>query len=173
MEFLNGPIFDQFISPLSTWIGLATFFFSVYISLVVTFGRRWKFKNWKKDALSTKVERPAALIVDLVGKGALLDAQKYLKTLPNEPVIIEMGRPGNMGSKENMTADEVPKFMDEFKEKLTDLSNVGADRTFLFLSAPTPIVALVAAELANFGGIVMMHWNAQDGVYENWGPLRY
>ncbi len=171
MSVFNGDLFNQYVNPILTWLGLLTFLFSVYISVKLTLGREWRFKKWRKSALSAEVERPAALVIDMIGKGADTAAIKYMKTtFPsyNDIQIVSM-----RWDSPHIKPDMVPKILSQFKDKLRDLSHISADRVYLFISAPTPITCIVAAELANFGGIVLMHWNNQDGVYENWGPLRF
>jgi len=169
MSLWNGEIFNNFITPLSTYLGMGTFLFSTFIFLKLYFGRRWRFEKWRKDVIKNPGNRPAAMVIDLLGIGASVDAQKKLANLGldlDDRIIIQ-ARQGAI------KPDEVPKILEEFREKKKEIANMGADKIYLFISAPTPISAIVGAELANFGGIVLMHWNNQDGIYENWGPLRF
>lgn len=172
MGFFNGDFFNNYVSPFSTWLGLATFLFSVLIYAKVTFGREWQIKKWRNEALSSSVDRPAALIIDMLGKGGELDAEKFLNQQfgSGKVQVLKWVRSSSGG---DIAQNDVSKLVLEFRQKLQDLSKFSADRIYLFISAPTPIIAIVAAELANFGGIVLMHWNRQDATYENWGPLRH
>ena len=170
MSWLNGDFYTNYLDPIATYLGLATFLVSSWIALMITFGTKWRYRAWRKKVLKEPGDNPAAFVIDLIGKGAILAAEKFSKhnlSINDDTRILSVSRTGHISS------GDVPAIITDIKLKLDDLSKMGADRIYLFISAPTPIVCIVGAELANFGGIVLMHWDNKDGVYENWGPLRF
>lgn len=170
MTFLNGQFFFTYIDPVATWVGLATFVFTLWIWFNLKFRERRLFDKLRREAVTVRSDHSAALIVDLLGKGAAAQAKRHAEVelgIKDENRIVKYGEDAR-----EIRPEDVSRIVQGFQKQLRKVSTLGADRIFLFVSAPTPISLAIGVELANYGGVTVMHYNAA-GKYEIWGPLRF
>lgn len=173
----SGQFFDSVVDPVSAWLGLVTFIVAVWTFLKVRYTARRLSDKYHEMAMNPRTADIAALVVDVLGRGATAQASRYARDKlgiedPDRIIsYIERPREGEAFQKEDF-----PDIMTNFRASLRKVSALGADRVYLFVSAPTPVILSIGAELANYGGVVIMHWQKSpanpDDQYEIWGNLR-
>jgi hypothetical protein len=173
--FENIQLFtNDFLDPISVWIGLLTAIpiFWLWFDLII--GRRKRHKEWFKKTKATIGRVPAVLIVDLLAARDIAAAVQHfmaqsdqLKNIPDERII-------KVTRDRDITPEDMPALARDVQDGIGEVMRHGADELYVFLAGPMCASAMVGAELSNISCKVFLYQNDRgSSSYVNFGPLRH
>lgn len=135
------------------------------------FGKNRRERRWFKEMRDRPANRPGILIVDLlVGRDVRPAVERFrlqtqeLRDIPDDR-ILSVRRDVKFGP------DMVLELQRELREAAATFLLQGVDTVHYFHAGPASVAAMVGAEFAN-SGRVLVYQHAENGSYEKLGPLR-
>ena len=112
------------------------------------------------------------MLIDLHRKGVIDEMRdSALRDLKSRNLqqdnIVEYVRNGDLDP------SDLPDVVQAIRNAIADLSRRGVDDKYVYYAGLFPVAMILGAELANAGGVHLMHRNTTNGKYENWGFLRH
>jgi len=157
---------------------------AILVSIVIAFpvfmtwwdvwiGKRRRQLEWHRRASREAGGQPGLLVLDLKPQHDTSGVvERFCQRNTEMPELAEVpqARQAVITRNEMLRPEDMPALQNEIRDRLADLHRAGADVIHYFHAGPTAAAAMVGAELANTGRIVVYQYG-QDG-YENFGPLR-
>ena len=163
---------NSYLGPISTIIGIITFFPVLYLWWDVYFGRKKRMAIWYNQAkLSTNQKIPSILIIDLLVTGnirtqveSFRSNEDSLKNIPDDRIFMIVRT-------KHITPEDIAQLVVDIKSKANEILSAGTDTLHLFYAGPiVPSIILGGIFSNTFTVILYQH---SQGTYVNWGPLKH
>ena len=106
------------------------------------------------------------MMVDIMNGVATRDDMKFLQSIPED-------RWFKLERNEAIKPDDISEIVTQVRGKLAEVSMCGAQQIHLFFGGPVMLPAILGAEMANWGNVILWAHNPGTHNYENWGPLKH
>lgn len=164
-------IINNVLDPIGIVLGILVSIPIVWTWWEVSFGARRRRRIVLEQMKQQPGSRPAILIVDLIPeKDVTSTMERYIQTRPDLRGIPNDRRFVITGAKA-LTPESMPAFVDDVRTRASEIVTAGVDVVHLFYAGPVIPPAIIGAEFANFGRVLL--YQHQQGDYVNWGPLRH
>lgn len=164
-------IITNVLDPIGIVLGILVSIPIVWTWWEVSFGARRRRRIAIEQMKQRPGARPGILIVDLMpGKDVTSTIERYIQT---QPVLqgIPSDRRFSITRAKALTPEKMPAVVDDVRACASEIVAAGVDVIHLFYAGPVIPPAIIGAELANLGRVIL--YQHQQGDYVNWGPLRH
>ncbi|CAN2041131.1 SMODS-associated and fused to various effectors domain-containing protein [Candidatus Magnetomoraceae bacterium gMMP-15] len=159
------------LSPINIVIGLLIAVPIFWTWWEVIFGRRRREKKWMKEICSNPGNRPVLLVVNLKPDIDILPQVQNSRLQDPDLKTITDDRIFHIRRDNWLKPEDMPKFVEDFREKLGEIVKSGADAVYFVYAGPVTPASIIGAELANCCRVILLQH--QQGKYIKWGPLKH
>jgi len=163
---------NSYLGPISTIIGIVTFFPVLYLWWDVYFGRKKRTAIWFNQVkLSSNQKIPSILIVDLLDKGDIRTQVENFRNNEESLNNIPADRIFMVARTKHISPEDIAELVVDIKSKASEILSAGTDTLHLFYAGPIVPSIIIGGIFSNMFTVIL--YQHSQGTYVNWGPLKH